>query len=337
MEKGIIQKLLEYYFETPEFREEIRKALCQFFNRTSLLPGDNLEMEDKDEEEFNEWVVFDFRLNNKKTLLEDFCARNPYKLSDKELKNYYDLQKNEYGLLEILKVKSGKGLKVRNLKTNKEYDVKEFIGTFQAQAGELLIARIGKVEDHLEFVGGDCLKFPVESRGFFLSKLVSKKKLNPKIIREFYNQIEEIKKKDFESIKGKILDGGKCICDLCGRKEKMGGLTYNERTGEPVVVCFKCDIKIRAQKDGITIKEAEKRRKRIFEVSRLFQDVKMREYFDYKSKREFDSIEEANRVLKRIISAWNNFSIKEKKGFDTIDNEELERVYKDILVDFSDL
>ncbi|MEA3432635.1 MAG: hypothetical protein U9R01_08240 [candidate division WOR-3 bacterium] len=337
MKQGIIHRLLDYYLGTPEYKEEMLRALSQFFNRPKLSTGDRLEIEDKDEGIFNEWLMFNFRLKNKKTLLEDFCQRNPCKLSATELQAYYDLQENEYGLFEVLKVEPGKGLKVKNLKTGKEYEVKEFIGTFQAEEEEVLIARVGKMEDHFEFVGRDCYKLPAGSMSFFLSKLASKQKLNPKITRDFFKQLKEIKKKDFESIKGKLLDGGKCICDLCGKKGKMGALTYDKKTGEPIVICYKCDLKIKAQREGITIKEAEKRRKRMFEVSNLFQYIKIKEYLDLKNKREFDSIEEANRVSKRIMNAWNNLSIKQRKDFDAMDDKELRRIYENIPVDFSDL
>ena len=338
MEKGIIHRLLDYYFGNSEFKKEIIRALRQFFNKPDILSYDSLDIEDRDEMIFNEWLVFDFRLRDGKTLLEDFCQRNPCNLSDTELQAYYDLQENEYGLFEILEIESGKGLKVKSPKTAKGYEVKEFMGTFQAEEEEeLLIARVGKVGDHFEFVGGDCYNLPAESMSFFLSKLASKQKLNPKITRDFFEQLKEIKKKVFESIKGKLLDGGKCICDLCGKKGKMGALTYDKKTGEPIVICYKCDLKIKAQREGITIKEAEKRRKRMFEVSNLFRDVKIEEYLDHKNKKELDSIEEANRVLKRIMNAWNNLSIKQRKDFDAMDNEELQRIYENIPVDFSDL
>ncbi len=337
MKQRIIQRLLEYYLETPAFRGEMLRALSQFFNRPKLSAGDRLEIEDKDEGIFNEWLVFDFRLKNKKTLMEDFCQRNPCKLSDTELQAYYDLQENEYGLFEILEVESGKGLKVKSPKTGKEYEVKEFRGTLQAEVGGLLIARVGKVGGHFEFVGGDCYKLPVESKDFYLGKLASKRELNPKVVRDIFRKLEEIKKADFESLKGKLLDEGKCICDLCGKKGKMGALTYDKKTGEPIVICYKCDLKIKAQREGVTINEAEKRRKRMFEVSNLFRDVKIEEYLDHKNKKELDSIEEANRVLKRIIDAWNRLSIKERRDFDAMDNEELLRIYKNIPVDFSDL
>lgn len=337
MEERIIQRLLEYYLETPAFRDEILGALRQFFNRPNLLPADRLEMGDRDEERFNDWLVYNFRLKNKKTLLEDFCQRNPRKLSDIELQAYYDLQENEYGLFEVLKVEPGKGLKVKNLKTGKEYEVKEFMGTFQAEVEELLIARMGKVEGHFEFVGGDCYKLPVESKVFFLSKLTSKQKLNPKVVRDFFEQLEEIKKADLESLKGKILDGGRCICDLCGKKGKMASLTYDKKTGNPIVICYKCSLKLQAEREGITIKGAEKRRKRAFEVNNLFIDIKMKEYLDLKNKREFDLIDEANRVLKRIMNAWNNLSVKERRDFDAMDNEELRTIYRNIPVDFSGL
>ncbi len=117
----------------------------------------------------------------------------------------------------------------------------------------------------------------------------------------------------------------------------MGALGHSKKTGEPIVICYRCNLEITAEREGITIKEAERRRKRMFEVSYLFQDIKMGEYLSIKGKKRVDLMEEANKVLERIASAWNNLSIKQREGFETMKNEELREIYKNILVDFSNL
>ncbi|MBU4369555.1 hypothetical protein KKG58_02215 [Patescibacteria group bacterium] len=332
-----MSKILDYYFDNPEFKEEFLRATRKFFNRSRLGPGDNLKLEEGDEEKFNEWLLFDFRLKNKKTLLKDFYQRNPYNLSSFQLESYKDLQDNEYGVFEVLEVKIGEGLRLKNLKTEKAYWVKEYKGTFQAEEGELLINRVGKVGNHLELVGSNSYKLSEGSKHPLLGYLIAQPKLNPKTAREFFQWTEKIRNANRDSLKEKILDGGRCICDICGRKAKMAAMDYSKKTGDPIVICYNCNLRIRAHQDGISIKEAERRRKRIFEVSYLFQDIKMKRYFNIKGKRKFDSIEEANKILERIVDAWNNLSIKQRTDFEIIENKKLRKIYKNIPVDFSNL
>lgn len=173
MGKGVIDQLLKYYLSDPRFKNDILRSLREFFDRPDLKPNNEipLELTDEDEPLLNEWLLFDFKLSNGKTLLEDFVARNPYKLSPKELQGYADLLDNAYGLYEVEEVKWGEGLRLRNLHTGKRYWAREFKGTFQMGKGEVIAARVGKVGDHYELVGGIVKKMPIaltpESRKFF--------------------------------------------------------------------------------------------------------------------------------------------------------------------------
>ncbi|MEQ8253366.1 MAG: hypothetical protein ABRQ28_02140 [Smithellaceae bacterium] len=48
-----------------------------------------------------------------------------------------------------------------------------------------------------------------------------------------------------DKFSGKILDGGLCICDVCGQKSKLGGF-INPMSPKPQVVCYDCMIKASA-------------------------------------------------------------------------------------------
>jgi len=137
----------------------------------------------------------------------------------------------------------------------------------------------------------------------------------------------------FDELKNKLLDGGRCICDVCGKKKKMGGIRINKKAKRVVVICCDCNLEILAERDGITKKEAERRRKKMFAVSYIFQGEKMKEYLAVKGKKNFDSLEEANRVLKKIMDAWNsNLTIKQRKAFEEKEEDELREVFKSIKV-----
>lgn len=334
MEKGLISKILDYYFDNSNFKDEIFRAMKCFFNRPSLSAGDKLELDEEDEEKFNEWLVFDFCLKNGKNLIENFCQRNFLNLSDSQIQSYEELQKNEYGIFEILKIKIRESLKVKNLRTKKRYWVKERKGTFQTKKGDLLINRIGKIEDHFEFVGSNGYKFLKEAKSF-LNPLIIQPNLNPKKVRDFLKEMEKINDAGIDSLKEKILDKGKCVCDVCGKKAKMGALTYKKKTREPVVICYNCNFKITADRDGITTKEAEKKRKRMFEAGYLFQDIKIKEYLNFKNKKDFDLMDEANEILQKIVIVWNDLTTEQRKNFETMEDRKLIEIYKNIPIDFN--
>jgi len=137
---------------------------------------------------------------------------------------------------------------------------------------------------------------------------------------------------DFDKLKAKFLDGGRCICDICGKKGKLGGSLINEKTNEVLVACYNCTLRVSAEREGITKKEAERRRKRMFGVSYLFQEEKFKEYITAKGKKRFSSLEEANKVLAKVQNAWNNLTTEQRKSFEEKEDTELRKIYKNIKV-----
>lgn len=150
-----------------------------------------------------------------------------------------------------------------------------------------------------------------------------------------------MKQFDFsEQFKEKIFDtpsGPKCTCDICGRKGKIGAFSFDRASREPLIICYHYELKIMAEREGISLKEAEKRRKRKFEIQYLFSEIKLAEYVQQKRKKDFDSHEEANLALARIVAAWNNLTTEERKSFEKINDQELRKIYNEIKVDFSGL
>jgi hypothetical protein len=149
---------------------------------------------------------------------------------------------------------------------------------------------------------------------------------------DHFNLQEEFQKKLVDTPRGP-----RCICDMCGRKGKIGAFSFDTFSAKPLVICYRCDLQVIAERDGISVKEAERRRKRRFAVQDLFQEMKMAQYFASKNIERFDSLEEANRVLDRITTAWNSLTTEERKSFDEKDDKELHKIYKKIEVDFSGL
>ncbi len=185
MEEGTISKIFEYYFTKPKFKEEVMRALQEFFDEPDLKSGDKLKLKEEDEGMFNEWFIFDFKLKNGKTPLEDFYEENPYNLSVIRLRTYKDLQDNYFGVYKVKNVRLGEELMLENLQTRKVYKVREFSATFSLKEGQVFSARVGKVGDHYELVGSNPTFGPVTANDTLENILrKDKQKLNPKFFKK---------------------------------------------------------------------------------------------------------------------------------------------------------
>ncbi len=191
MEKGAISKIIEYYSTKPKHRKEFITAVKEFFDRPDLKPGGDIELRDRDEEIFNEWFVFDFKLKNGKTLLEDFYDENPYNYNMIKLQIYKDLQDNCFGLYRVKDIQLGEWLKLENLKTGKTYQVREFSATFSLKKEQVFSGRVGRVGSHYELVGSNPVFGPVkintELENIFKKE---KGKLTPKFFRNNNSKLE---------------------------------------------------------------------------------------------------------------------------------------------------
>lgn len=158
MEKGTVKKLISYFFET--HKEDALPAMREFFEDKKLGPGANLTIhDDREEGLFMEWIVFDYRLQNGRKLIEDYLFIND--LSRIDRLSYENLQMNKYGMYEILEVKKDEYLKLESLQSGKVYKVLEKAGTQNANPKTTWFCRVGKVDDHWELVGSDPIGFPV--------------------------------------------------------------------------------------------------------------------------------------------------------------------------------
>ncbi len=185
MREGTIADLMDYYFENEEFAGELERATEEFFGYKKNLA--DIEINENIEGLFNEWLVYDFILENGKNLLEYFYDCNPLNFPENKLKIYKDLQNNEYAMFEVLKVKKGKGLEIMSLQSGREYFANEFMGTFQILKGNIFPGRVGKVDDHWELVGTNSLLFDIKISEEMRNNLLNAKdKVTPKIIYDIF-------------------------------------------------------------------------------------------------------------------------------------------------------
>lgn len=217
LKKGTISGVREYYLEHD--KTIFLDALREFFDRPDLDSGNELETTQEEENLFTEWLFFDYKLKNGKTMLKEFYDSNPFDLSKKDLSIYKDLQENIYGMFKVEKVEVGEGLLLKDLLTGKKYYVHEFSGSLGMKNGVIMFGRVGKVEDHYELVGCDATTISVNFGESFLKEFRKfKDKLTPKIIRILYSKKgTQIHKSTKEEILQERKEIEKCIVELLKR------------------------------------------------------------------------------------------------------------------------
>ncbi|MEK7377107.1 MAG: SEC-C metal-binding domain-containing protein [Candidatus Margulisiibacteriota bacterium] len=131
------------------------------------------------------------------------------------------------------------------------------------------------------------------------------------------------------NLDGKIKDGGKCVCDICGKTARMGGL-LGPMSKDPQIACYDCMMRITAEEKGISIAEAKRQREKMFKVSNLFNRIKIEEYLSAANKGVFDGIDEANEAIRYIMNVWNTFDKEEKAAFEQNSDKELAAIYGNI-------
>lgn len=153
--KGSISRVYEYYLTTPQFRNDMVRALQEFFDQPDLDQGSSLATTPESEAFFNEWFLYDFEFKHGQSVLKNFVATNPLGLTNKNMKLYKKLLNNKYSVFEVLEVKIGQSIKLKDLQTNKQWLVEERKATFSLKGGSVFFGRVGEVDDHYELIGAD--------------------------------------------------------------------------------------------------------------------------------------------------------------------------------------
>lgn len=138
---------------------------------------DGLELDEMQEGIFNEWLLFEAKLKNGRSLLEEYCLTDPEQAGEDRLKIYRDLIKtNHLGLFEALLVHRDEGLRLRDLQSGQIYDVKEKSGTHHVDTGNVFYGRVAKIGSQWELVGANGFCFPVKRMTANFRAMIAKDK-----------------------------------------------------------------------------------------------------------------------------------------------------------------
>ncbi|OGC05159.1 hypothetical protein A2276_04370 [candidate division WOR-1 bacterium RIFOXYA12_FULL_43_27] len=133
---------------------------------------------------------------------------------------------------------------------------------------------------------------------------------------------------------GKIKDGGKCLCDICGKTSRMGGM-LEPQSANPLVACYDCMIKISAKQQGVSVAEAKKRREKMFKTSNLFPQVKIEEFFELAGEKASGGMDELNEVVRYVMNVWSAFGKDTIEKYEGMEESELREVFGKVKMNFS--
>jgi len=337
MKKGTIAKIHDYYDSRAEYEDELIRSFKQFFNIKKRnydlddLRRDATEMSQDTiaEGAFNEWVVFDFKMKNGKTFVQDFYETNPLELPAYRLEVYKNLNDSKFGAFEVERVDLGQGLGLRRLSDDKKIYVKECAATYDLEPGFIISGRIGKIDEHLKLVGSNpilCMnKAPYKNLIDFLCK----KNLNNKLLRDFL--IKETEKFG-RATKKKLFDDGRCLCAICIKKKPVSGYSMDPKTGHTLFYCENCDLEILAEEAGLDKKGTDGK---YYQIAVLFIKSKVNDYFEQAGVSDGDSATVPDEVLAIIRKYWDKqFSIKQKNLFKKMPKDKLEKIFEEVPIDF---
>lgn len=131
-----IQLLIE--FAETELDSEMKSACETFFRNLDFISGDNPHAEMR----FLEWFIFDWRCpQSRRSLIEIFLDDFSEELNSKDIKILKGFTENVFSFFEVLEIKVGR-IRMRDLSTDKHYNVLEYLGSFQLKAHDILISRL---------------------------------------------------------------------------------------------------------------------------------------------------------------------------------------------------
>jgi hypothetical protein len=199
--------MLDYYSRNDIFQQEYEDAFFQFFGEGKALEflETRVSMTDMEETVFDEWFLFEFRLEDGYTPLEHCIAVNPLRLSEKELLVYRELKQGFFDMFEVLEVRAGEILSLRSLRKEKTFLVYDRSGSESLLKGDWITARIGKRnKTEYEIIGGAVLKLPV---AFGPGMQAALRKEHPRLtlldVRELFFSNTDTNKKGDRSEKSK--------------------------------------------------------------------------------------------------------------------------------------
>ncbi len=162
--KGSIGKIIDYFAQNPLFTPAIKESMCMFFEVKKPKDLTKLRPSQMSSDFFNEWLIFDCELNNKRTVLEEYLFLNQNQLTREE-KNFYSniILTHHYSLYRCDAIEIGKSLKLYDVLEKKSYDVIENMATYEYVVNSYAFMRLAEINNHWEILSANGFQIPPQA------------------------------------------------------------------------------------------------------------------------------------------------------------------------------
>lgn len=135
-----IAKLGQFAY-SPRFHEELDEAFYLFW-AGEYESDELLTLSEAEQVRFAEWYLFDFPLGEGGTIVEKYLQEQGGSLSPLERRALEDRLGSSMALYEVVEVEPGRGLRLRNIFSGKEQEVREKKGSQALVKWDLILTRI---------------------------------------------------------------------------------------------------------------------------------------------------------------------------------------------------
>ncbi len=141
-----LRESLARYAEREISRKDFLRATGIFWNTEPREPIVLPERASKDEGQFYDWFINDYRKANDKTILKEFYDRRLSMLSGEEKRLAESLLKSYLSIYEVQDVREGEGLTIRDVFTGETMDVEEVSASYEAVQWDLVQVRVYRID-----------------------------------------------------------------------------------------------------------------------------------------------------------------------------------------------
>jgi len=150
-EKRLMEKVLRYSKNIP--KREFLDASALYWG---IEPEEPLMLPEEALDEggaFIEWYIHDYLLSSGKTILEEYYSSHLNRLTGNEREILRSHMKACPGIYEVQGVTKGTGMKLSDIFTSEELDVKDVRGSYQVVKWDFLMVRVYDLKGTKRFVG----------------------------------------------------------------------------------------------------------------------------------------------------------------------------------------
>lgn len=160
---------LDMYGLQREFKSDFENAFKFFLGYEFQTPDDQDSMIDF--QRALDYFIHDYRLPDGKRVIERFAAEHGKHLSAEERALIKGWQHSRLTAFEVIAVERGVSMRLRDLVSGEEFDVREKRGTQDLNRWEIRISRLMRTGDHYEMGGATGMRLPARYRDWVRSFL----------------------------------------------------------------------------------------------------------------------------------------------------------------------